>query len=282
MQPSTAIPTIDSSTPLWEKPWYYSDPRERAVLPYLITIHVLAIGGALLFPLPSWHVIAASLTLAFLGGLGTTVTYHRALTHKGVQLAGWVEQVMIFFVMFGGVGAPRPWVATHKFHHATSDTPRDVSSPHHGGFWWAHLRWLWQTSTPPFERYCPELNRPAYRFWEKLQIPILICSAFFGLIWGPSAWIWLGPMRLIFVLHGQCTVNSICHLGEVEKSARGSSINVWWLTPLHLGVGENWHANHHSQQMNPRLGTRLHQIDVGWWTIRLLQSLGLAKNLRQG
>lgn len=260
--------------------WLHCAPGGGYVLFYLSVLHILSIVGLLFFPLPSIQVLAAAALLGFLGALGTTVCYHRALTHRGVRLNPWVEQVLIFFAIFNGGSTPRGWVAAHRCHHAMADTPSDVSSPHFGGFWWAHIRWVWQTEPVPFERYCPELNRTKYIFWERIHYPILFLAGFFGLYWGLGAWIWLGPLRMLTMLHAQFCVNSICHLGDLENSvskAKGSSMNVWWLTPFFFGIGENWHANHHEDQRNPRLGLTPMQIDFGWWTICVLRALRLAK-----
>jgi fatty-acid desaturase len=80
---------------------------------------------------------------------------------------------------------------------------------------------------------------------------------------------------LVWALHTQCTVNSICHLGAIADHG-GSSRNVGWLAIAHMGQGENWHANHHRSPANPRLGHGL-QLDIGWWSIRALGMVGLAK-----
>ncbi|MGQ0552632.1 MAG: fatty acid desaturase [Planctomycetota bacterium] len=242
-------------------------------------IHVAAVAGLIWAPLPSWPVVGAALALLVLGGLGTTVCYHRALTHHGLVLNPVVEQVLIFFAVFNGSGKPLTWVANHRLHHATSDTDEDISSPKGGGFWWAHLRWLWQAGQASSDRYCRDLNRPAYRIWSRLQVPVLVISVFGGLALGWAAWLWLGPLRLVMALHAQCTVNSICHLGQ-PTAAGGSSRNVWWLTPFLLLQGENWHRNHHEQQDDPRLGQRWYEIDLGWWVIAGLRRAGLATDVR--
>jgi fatty-acid desaturase len=121
--------------------------------------------------------------------------------------------------------------------------------------------------------------------WGYVQIPVLALSAFGGLMWMTTdPWellavaLWIGPLRLLWALHAQCAVNSICHLGTMTAD-KGSSRNVWWLMPVHMGQGENWHANHHRQQVDPRLGYGW-QMDIGWWTILLLKGCRLAKRVR--
>ena len=68
-------------------------------------------------------------TISWLGGIGTTVGYHRAIAHRALRLNPAVRAVMIFFAMFNGSGSPTTWAASHRVHHATADTLDDVSSP---------------------------------------------------------------------------------------------------------------------------------------------------------
>lgn len=262
-------------------PWYKWRPGYGVIFFYLLAVNVSAIGGLIWFHSAAWPYVSACLGLTFLGSLGTTLCYHRSLTHKAVQFHPAVEQILIFFTVFAGIGAPRTWVASHRLHHAKTDTPADLSSPHYGGFWWAHMRWLWQGETVDMERYAFDLGEYRYRIWDTISVPIMLVSGFFGLYWGPQAWIWLGPVRLFLLMHGQCSVNSLCHMGERDSApGAGSSRNIWWLAPLFLGVGENWHRNHHADQMNPRLGRQFGQIDLGWTTIRALKAVGLVRKLR--
>src|SRR5437868_5471603 len=128
----------------WTMPWWKADGENFWTMIYIVAIHILAVVGIVLFPLPGWRVFFSALAMAALGGLGTTIGYHRALAHRAVKLNPVVEQILIFFAVSNGSGAPSTWIANHRNHHANSDTVDDVSSPRHGGFWWAHLRWLYQ------------------------------------------------------------------------------------------------------------------------------------------
>ncbi len=134
----------------WEQPFWKPAKGKAGVLAFIVLIHALAIAGLILFPLPGWKVFGLSVLFMALGGIGTTVVFHRALSHRTVKLNPILEQVMIFFTVFNGSGNPASWVAYHHLHHSHTDTPDDISSPKQGGFWWAHLRWLYQT--PPMLR----------------------------------------------------------------------------------------------------------------------------------
>ena len=70
----------------WTLPWWRAKGENRWVLIYLITVHALALIGIVLFPLPGWPLFLSALSVACMGGLGTTVGYHRALAHRAVKL----------------------------------------------------------------------------------------------------------------------------------------------------------------------------------------------------
>ncbi|MFM7794431.1 MAG: hypothetical protein ACKO90_42345, partial [Microcystis panniformis] len=43
---------------------------------------------------------------------------------------------------------------------------------------------------------------------------------------------------------------------------------------------EGWHNNHHAYQYSARHGLQWWEVDLTWMTIRLLQILGLATNIK--
>jgi len=266
----------------WTLPWWKAEGENVWVLIYLIVVHVMAISALVFFPLPGWKVALTALILAGFGGLGTTVGYHRALAHRAVKLNPVVEQFLIFCAVFNGSGSPNTWVANHRNHHSNSDTIDDVSSPRHGGFWWAHFRWLYQWEPSSMKKWCPDLIKPQYMIWAKLQIPLVIVSLTFGyFLFGLPGMLWLGALRMVYCLHGQCFVNSLLHLKEGLAEGVDSSQNIWWLGPLQVTAwGENWHGNHHSYPASACFSRQWWQIDIGWYVIRGLSMVGLAKDIR--
>lgn len=276
---------IEATSPTnapWKQPWYAASGSDIGTLGWIMLIHATAIIGLIIYPLPGWPLLLAALGLAFIGGLGTTVCYHRAIAHRALQLNPWVRGALTFVAMFNGSGAPASWASRHRQHHATADTFEDVSSPIWGGFWWAHLRWLWQTGPSPLDRYGRDLKAPSYLAWRYFQIPILVLSYVGPLYFGLAAFFWLGAIRLCFALHAQCFVNSVCHSEPGVPIGEDSSRNVRWLALMHMLQGENWHRNHHSRPGSARLGWSWRQPDVGYALIVGLEKLGLASDVRHG
>jgi len=265
----------------WRRPWWQYSEGNGAVLLYIVAIHSLALLGLVLFPLPSLRVAAMAVAVAWIGGVGTTVCYHRCLSHRALRLNRVVESILIFFTIFNASGEPMSWVANHRHHHAKADTEEDVSSPRHGGFWWAHIRWVYQWSGSEVRRWCPDLDKPRYRFWRHAQIPIIALSIFGWLALGWEAFFWIGAIRLVYALHFQMFVNSLLHMTPGLPEGVDSSRNIWWLGPLQFGAwGENWHRNHHADANAARFGRRWWQIDLGWLVIRALVAMRLATDVR--
>src|SRR6267142_3286318 len=75
----------------WERPFWKPIPAKAGIFSYLVLIHGLAVIGLVLFPVPSLRVLIVTLALTGLGGLGTTVCYHRLLAHRTFKLNKAVE-----------------------------------------------------------------------------------------------------------------------------------------------------------------------------------------------
>src|SRR5438105_4843923 len=272
--------TVTQQERPWDRSFWKPVHGKEGVFAYLVLIHVLAVVGLILFPVPSLKVVGMTVLSIAFGGLGTTVCYHRMLAHKTLKTNRFIEQFLIFWAVFNGSGHPASWVAYHRLHHSVTDTPEDISSPKQGGFWWAHLRWLYQSARADEHKWCPELGRGPYQFWTYAHAPVLLLSICCGLVFGWQGFFWIGAIRLVYALHMQCFVNSLTHLDHTEEG--NSSKNVWWLGPLQLTAwGENWHKNHHANAGSARLGMRWWQPDIGWYLIYALEAVGLASKVKR-
>ena len=77
----------------WDQPFWKPAPHKGAVLLYLALIHLLAIVGLLLFPLPSPKVLGLAFVLAALGGFGITVCYHRLLAQQRLAVVALTAEL---------------------------------------------------------------------------------------------------------------------------------------------------------------------------------------------
>ena len=90
----------------WKQPWWRPTRGDELFFAWFALIHVGAVVGLILTPLPGWPVAIAGAVMHFLGGLGTTVCYHRAIAHKSVKLHPVVRNVLTFFALINGSGSP--------------------------------------------------------------------------------------------------------------------------------------------------------------------------------
>jgi stearoyl-CoA desaturase (Delta-9 desaturase) len=91
--------------------------------------------------------------------------------------------------------------------------------------------------------------------------------------------VWGGLVRIFLFHHMTWSVNSVCHTFgrrpfETEDESRNN-----WLVALPT-FGEGWHNNHHAFPGSAIHGLGRRQIDVSWWTIRTLERLGMAWDVK--
>jgi stearoyl-CoA desaturase (Delta-9 desaturase) len=269
------------------------------VIPFLATLAAIVL---------LWNSAVSATDLAILAvmylvtGLGVTVGFHRLLTHRSFQVPKPLEYG---FAVLGSMAVQGPvmaWVADHRKHHAHADEEGDPHSPHvgHGegvaavlrGLWHAHAGWLLSTQGQASARkYARDLYEdPGMRLINRrfpllvlasLAIPALagwaiggtLASAATGLLWG-------GLVRIFLVHHVTWSVNSVCHfLGTRRFETDDESTNVAWLALPSLG--EAWHHNHHAFPRSASHGLRRWEraLDPSALVIRLLEKLGLARNV---
>jgi sn-1 stearoyl-lipid 9-desaturase len=253
----------------------------------LAAIHLGACAAAIpaLF---SWSGLAVAAVLYYLtGGIGICLGYHRLLTHRSMRLARPLEYVVAMLGVLAMQGGPISWVATHRAHHAFSDTDRD---PHDSGrgFLWSHVEWLYRynparLSRDDERRFAADLAAdPYYRFLEA-SAPwwqLVLALALFSIGGWPWA-IWGVFVRLVVTYHATWLVNSAAHLWgyrTFRAPGRDRSTNNW-LVAL-FAWGEGWHNNHHAFPFSARHGLRWFEFDVTWWTIELLALLRIARDVR--
>jgi len=75
----------------WDRAFWKPVHGKEGVFAYLIVIHVLGLIGLILYPVPSPKILGISLLFTALGGLGTTVCYHRMLAHKTLRTNPLIE-----------------------------------------------------------------------------------------------------------------------------------------------------------------------------------------------
>lgn len=244
--------------------------------------HLLAVSALFVF---SWQNLAAAVILWWLAGsLGIGLGYHRLLTHRGFKTPRWLERTLAVFGTLAIQSGPITWVTTHRLHHAFTDTDRDPHSPVHG-IYWSHMGWIFRgtaqnNSIQTMQRYSPDLMRDP--FLVKLDkfywVPIAVVASVLFAVGGLPMVLWGVFLRVVFGWHCTWLVNSATHLwGSRRFETRDDSRNNGLIAALTWGEG--WHNNHHAYPRSARHGLRWFEVDINWIEIKLLEKIGLVKDV---
>lgn len=250
---------------------------------FFSSVHLLALLAPWFF---SWSALGITLLLHWLfGSIGICLGYHRLLSHRSFKVPQWLEYAIALIGALALQGGPIFWVAGHRLHHAyTEDVDKDPYSARKG-FWWSHMLWLFYPHEQFFDyeqyqRYAPDLVRdPFYRWLNRyyllLQIPLGLLLYVLG---GWSFVIWGMVVRSVLLWHSTWFINSVTHLwGYRTFETNDNSRNLWWAALL--TYGEGWHNNHHAHPNVAKAGWRWWEVDITWWSISLLKTLGLAQKV---
>jgi len=233
-------------------------------------------------------------------GLGITVGFHRLFSHRAFKAHPAVRAALAILGSMTIQGPVTQWVTDHRKHHALSDKEGDPHSPHGArdgvlgglaGFLHAHMGWL--ITTKGMERgrrygrdlYDDPLIRALdrlYMLWVVLSLGIPFAIGYaVDPTWegGLTGMVWGGLVRIFLFHHMTWSVNSVCHTFGRRPFATDDESRNNWLVALPT-FGEGWHNNHHAFPGSAIHGLGRRQPDVSWWTIRALERLGLAWDVK--
>lgn len=265
----------------------------------ILAVHLLALL-ALLPQCFSWVGVLVMVVGIHVFGQGVTIGYHRLLTHRSFKTLPWVEHGFAILGMCCLEDSPARWVAVHRIHHAHSDEQPDPHSPL-VTFFWSHFGWLMVNnrdaqSLNSLGTYAKDLLRDPFYMWiEKhpwllmgiglAQIPFffLLGSVIGWVGWGSEAAlplaasvvVWGVFVRIVAVWHVTWSVNSLAHMFGYRNHETGEGSRNNWFVAL-VSVGEGWHNNHHACPSSASVQHRWWELDISYYEIRLLESLGLA------
>ncbi len=224
-------------------------------------------------------VIGAGVSL--LANVATTVYLHRALSHRALTLHPAAAQVFRFVIWVTTGIRARQWVAVHRKHHAFTDVEGDPHSPVLQG-------WM-KVQVMNVAMYRREASNPATIARYARDLPpttadrLFYDHALFGLAIGVASLVavfgWQVGLLAAFVhvnlyLGGSAAVNAIGHhFGR--RPYDNLAGNLQWLA--FVTAGEGLHNNHHAAPTSAKLAHRWFEIDPGWYVIKTLTWLRLAR-----
>lgn len=264
--------------------------RDWINIAFLGTSPIVGIIGTALYTAYAgfeWWMLGLLVVSYFLVGVSICGGYHRLFSHRAYDASSLVQ---VFYAFFGAMAAQNSilrWCSMHRTHHKYVDQEWDPYSIKRG-FWWAHIVWIFHKN-PDAGNYdnSPDLEaNPIVRWQHRWTTAILIIGGFglptlagwmlgdaiAGLLWG-------GFLRVVLVHHSTFFVNSLAHTLGTPSYAADVSARDNGLVAL-LTLGEGYHSFHHRFASDYRNGIRWFHWDPTKWFIRILQSAGLATNLR--
>ncbi len=250
---------------------------------FMVVAHLSAVAALFMF---SWPALFVTLALWWVSGsLGIGMGFHRLLTHRGYKTPRAVEYFLTLCGTLALEGGPIDWVVTHRIHHAHTDAPGDPHTPRDGR-WWAHMGWILtgtaqQHGEQVMMRYAPDLMKDRFHLWLNrfFWLPLVVLGVALYAAGGWGMVLWGIFLRVTFGLHATWLVNSATHLwGKRRFATTDDSTNNWWVALITFGEG--WHNNHHAHPRAAKHGLTWYEIDINWYGIRVLQLLGLAKDVK--
>jgi stearoyl-CoA desaturase (delta-9 desaturase) len=258
-------------------------PLNWTAVLFFATVHALALLSFWFF---SWSALSLALFLHWLlGSIGICLGYHRLLSHRSFRVPRWLEYAIALLGALALQGGPIFWVAGHRLHHIhTEDVDHDPYSAKRG-FWWSHMLWMFYQN-PAFFDYTQYQSVAKYlvhqRFYRWLNRYFLLLQLPLGLaLYALGGWsfvIYGLFVRSVLLWHSTWLINSATHLwGYRTFHVNDNSRNLWWAAIL--TYGEGWHNNHHAYPHVAKAGWRWWEIDMTWWAIGVLKTLGLAQRV---
>ena len=275
---------------------------ERTVLLAITGLPLLgAVGGVVLLASGTLGLAdhATFAVLYVVTGLGITLGYHRLLAHRAFRTGPVLRALLAIAGAMAVQGPALRWVADHRRHHGFTDRDGDPHSPwtparedesRARGLRHAHVGWFFDEEKTVVRRFAPDLIRDPvvarvdrlYPVWMllTLAVPVAIGLLVDGASGAVRGLLWGGLTRVFVVQHVTWSINSIGHAFGTRRfdtpdESRNNRLLAW------LALGEGWHNNHHAFPRAAVHGMAPGEIDPSGLVLRVLERLGLVRDLHR-
>ena len=247
----------------------------------LVALH-LACGLVVFYP-PTWGLLGLAFGSYLLRMWAITAGYHRYFSHRSYKTSRAFQLVLAVLGASAMQNGPLWWASWHRRHHKYADGPADPHSPEREGFFRAHLGWYLDGShdEPDLDNVRDLSRYPELRFLDRHKwLPIVGYALITYAIAGFAGVVWGFLLPTIAALHATALINSLAHVwGTRRFETRDGSRNNALLAVITLGEG--WHNNHHHYMSSARQGFRWYEIDVTYYSLKVLSWLGIVWDVRE-
>ena len=231
-----------------------------------------------------WQIVLYALLTTHITIVSVTVYLHRHQAHRSMDLHAIPSHFFRFWLWIGTGQVTKEWVSVHRKHHAKCETAEDPHSPQTRGiktvFWKGAELYRAETknkeTVTKFGHGTPSdwLERNLYtRYsWQGVGLMMILNLALFGAA-GLAVW----ALQMAWIpITAAGVINGIAHYwGYRNFESPDASTNI---TPWGIVIGgEELHNNHHTYPTSAKFSVKPYEFDVGWFYIRTLERMGLAK-----
>jgi stearoyl-CoA desaturase (delta-9 desaturase) len=221
--------------------------------------------------------------------VGHSVGLHRGVIHRTYEAHPVTRGALAYLFVLTGLGGPLAWARLHAvrdYWQNRADCPRYFAYQHslaRDFVWNLHMRFVPNDDRAAARLPAGVLEDPWLRFLERTwPLHVLGLAAVVWATLGVDAVLVCVCARTAAGILGHWFIGYAAHAwGErrfVVPGATESGTNVWVLGVI--SFGEGFHNNHHAFPRSARMGLARGEVDVGFWVLRVLSSLGLVWELR--
>ena len=260
------------------------------IIPFIL-LHVSCL--AVFFVGFSWFAVSVMFGFYLLRMFAITAFYHRYFSHKAFKTSRTVQFIFALIGVMSTQNGPLWWAAHHRYHHRHADKVGDLHSPR-DGFWYSHMGWFLNKQNYATQEHLVKdwIKYPELRWLDRHSVLVsVLTGTSFWLVGsvlayvapslgtnGVQLFVWGFLISTILLTHVTLTINSFAHrFGFRTYPTQDDSRNNWFLALLTLGEG--WHNNHHFCPASVRQGFVWWQIDLSFYVLKMMESVGLVWDL---
>jgi len=259
------------------------EPHDDIIYPSAIPfvlVHVACLAA--IWTGITWQAVGLCIALYWLRLFAIGAGYHRYFSHRAYATGRVFQFILAVLAQSTAQKSVLWWAAKHRHHHLHSDTPADVHSPRHAGFFYSHVGWIFAkrndatdlVKVSDFARYPELMWLHKYELVPAAGLALLcfLLAGWSGLIVG---FFW----STVLVYHATFCINSLAHVYGSKRYVTGDDSRNNWLLAF-FTMGEGWHNNHHAYQSSVRQGFRWWEIDPTYYILRALAALGVVWDMK--
>lgn len=213
-----------------------------------------------------------------------TAGLHRYFSHKSFSTSRAFQFILALLGQCTTQNGVLWWADRHRHHHAHSDSEFDIHSPRWHGLFYSHVGWIFDnTKIMYYKDYTrvKDLQRFPELVWlDKYDLlPTFLLAVLIFCFAGWSGFIVGFCLSQALTWDATYTINSLAHrFGSQRYNTGDDSRNNIWLAIITFGEG--WHNNHHHYASSARHGFFWWEIDITYYSLKLLERLGIIWNLK--